>query len=176
VPRLKTVLATDVNLRRLSREDQLAVTFTPEALERAEKLEMLCATLQFALPGVPSIYYGDEQGMEGVGDPFNRGPFHEGSKTLHDFYMRLCKLRNSVDALSTGKVEFQTVNSDVLLVLRYITDGRDIFGEESENSVWLCVINRRETPCPYTAELKCAGLDVYTGTAAPLSGEFIKIQ
>ncbi len=31
--------------------------------------------LQFALPGVPSIYYGDEAGMTGGTDPYNRGSF-----------------------------------------------------------------------------------------------------
>ncbi|EKC50682.1 protein containing Glycosyl hydrolase, family 13, catalytic region domain protein, partial [human gut metagenome] len=28
--------------------------------------------LQFFLPGVPCIYYGDEAGLEGYKDPFNR--------------------------------------------------------------------------------------------------------
>ncbi|UKI36143.1 MAG: hypothetical protein L6V93_19590 [Clostridiales bacterium] len=32
----------------------------------------LCAALQFALPGCACIYYGDEAGMEGFEDPFNR--------------------------------------------------------------------------------------------------------
>ena len=33
----------------------------------------LATLLQFCLPGVPCIYYGDEAGMEGYRDPFNRG-------------------------------------------------------------------------------------------------------
>ena len=34
---------------------------------------MKCAmVLQFFLPGIPSVYYGDEAGMEGYRDPFNR--------------------------------------------------------------------------------------------------------
>ncbi len=41
------------------------------AYRRAEKLEKLALTLQFSVPGVPSIYYGDELGMTGVNDPFN---------------------------------------------------------------------------------------------------------
>ena len=176
VPRLKTVLATDVNLRALSREDQLAVPFTEEALEQAEELEKMCAALQFALPGVPSIYYGDEQGMEGIGDPFNRAPFREGSEDLHECYKQLAALRNSAAALSTGHAVFMAENSEVLLVLRYITDGKDIFGEESENSVWLCVINRSDTAQDYHADCGAAGLGIHTGTAKPFSGEIIRLR
>ncbi len=176
VPRLKTVLACPYNLRSMSREDQLAVRFEQEALERAEKLEKMCAALQFAIPGVPSIYYGDEQGMEGVGDPFNRGPFKEGSRELHDCYARLSALRNSAPALSTGRAQFFAENSDVLLVLRYITDGKDIFDEESENGVYLCVVNRSETEKSYSADCSAAGLGVVTGVAAPVSGEIIRLK
>ena len=176
VPRLKTVLATDVNLRSLSRDDQLAVQFNAAALERAEALEKMCAVLQFALPGVPSIYYGDEQGMEGIGDPFNRAPFKEGSKSLHQHYTELAALRTSSAALSTGQAVFLAENSEVLLVLRYITDGRDIFGEESENAVWLCVINRSDTAQSYHADCSAAGLGIYNGTAKPLSGEIIRLR
>ncbi len=175
VPRLKTALACDVNLRRLSRDEQLAVTLDEAALERGERLEKMCAALQFALPGVPSIYYGDEQGMEGVGDPFNRAPFKEGDRELHDLYRRLSALRSSAPALSTGHALFFAENSDVLLVLRYITDGLDIFGEESENGVWLCVINRAEKPQDYRVDCSAAGLGLHNGTAQPLSGEIIRL-
>lgn len=42
--------------------------------------------LQFALPGVPSIYYGDEAGMTGRTDPYNRGSFPWGKGTpAHGF-------------------------------------------------------------------------------------------
>ena len=160
----------------MSREDQLAVRFEQAALERAEKLEKMCAALQFAIPGVPSIYYGDEQGMEGVGDPFNRGPFKEGHKELHDCYARLAALRNSAPALSTGRAQFFAENSDVLLVLRYITDGKDIFEEESENGVYLCVVNRSETERSYSVDCSAAGLGVVTGVAAPISGEIVRLK
>jgi hypothetical protein len=62
------------------------------------------------------------------------------------------------------------------MVLRYITDGKDVFGQESENSVWLCVINRSDSPQSYTVDCRCAGMESYTGTAAPLSGEIFRIQ
>ena len=175
VARLKNALATPLDLRALSREEQLEVEFSDEAMALAEKRERLCATLQFCLPGVPSIYYGDEQGMEGVGDPFNRLPFREGDKELHEHYARLCALRNGSAALSTGNAVFMADGTDVLLVLRYVADGKDVFGEETENAVFLGVFNRSEEARPYSADCSAAGLGVRTGIAPPLAGEILRL-
>ena len=45
------------------------------------KARLKCAmVLQFFLPGVPCIYYGDESGMQGYKDPFNRQCYNWGSE------------------------------------------------------------------------------------------------
>lgn len=46
-----------------------------EEYERGKKALILASAIQFFLPGVPSIYYGDEIGMQGFEDPINRRPF-----------------------------------------------------------------------------------------------------
>ena len=176
VPRLRNALATKLHLRPLPREEQMAVEFSPQAMEHAITLEKMCAVLQFALPGVPSIYYGDEQGMAGVGDPFNRLPFREGDRELHDFYAALAALRNSAPALSVGEVRFMTMNTELLLVLRYINDGTDALGCPAENGAYLAVIHRGTDSCVYEANCSYAGLGTYVGTAAPLSGEIIRLR
>ena len=176
VPRLKNSLAVPQDLRALSRAEQLLIDFTPADLRRAVTLEKLCAVLQFSLPGVPSIYYGDEQGMEGVGDPFNRLPFREGDGELFAHYAKLCALRASAPALSTGEAKFYAESGDVLVVLRYITDGRDVFGDSAENGVYLCVLTRGVGPRAYSVDCSAAGLGVYSGTAAPESGEIIRLR
>ena len=154
----------------------MALDFSPEALGKALQLERMCAALQFSLPGVPSIYYGDEQGMTGVGDPFNRAPFVEGDRDLHDHYASLASLRNSAAALSVGHVMFAAEDSDVLLVLRYISDGRDAFGLPAENGAYLTVLNRSAETRHYSADCSAAGAGIYCGIAAPMSGEIIKLQ
>ena len=176
VERLRTALATDVWLRSLSREDQLKVEFSQEALDKALVLERLCAVLQFAIPGVPCIYYGDEQGMCGVNDPFNRQPFQEGDSALHDYYARLAGQRQAADALSTGEAMFMAANKDLVLVLRYINNGLDALGMPAENGAYLAVVNRGETPQAYTADCSAAGCGLYTGSIGPLSGEIIKLR
>ena len=176
VERLRTALATDVWLRSLSREDQLKVEFTQEALDRALVLERLCAVLQFAIPGVPCIYYGDEQGMCGVNDPFNRQPFMEGDRALHDYYAHLAAQRQAADALSTGEAEFMAANKDLLLILRYINNGLDALGKPAENGAYLAVVNRGETPQRYTADCRAAGCGWVEGCIGPLQGEIIKLR
>lgn len=144
VERLRTALAADVALKELPRSRQLEVEYTREMLDKGRELSKLCAALQFVIPGVPSVYYGDEQGMTGVCDPFNRQPFKEQDGELCAYYKELATLRNSTPILSTGKAEFMAAGADVLLVLRYIDSGLDEFGESAENGAWLTVINRGE--------------------------------
>ena len=64
----------------------------------------LASLLQFTLPGVPSIYYGDEIGMQGYSDPFNRRFFdtrHQNEELLA-WYRALGKVRGASDVLAKG--------------------------------------------------------------------------
>ncbi len=71
---------------------------------RAKKLLYIAALLQYTLPGIPSLYYGDEAGMEGYGDPFCRGfyPWGKEDAYLVDFYKKLGQFRRSCEAFSDG--------------------------------------------------------------------------
>lgn len=64
----------------------------------------LASTLQFFLPGVPCIYYGDETGMEGYPDPYNRLCFPWGSEdeNLTGWYKKLSHLRKACPAMKEG--------------------------------------------------------------------------
>ena len=167
VERIRSALACDVNIRSLSREEQVKLRFDDARLAKAVELEKLCAVLQFSIPGVPSIYYGDEQGMCGVCDPFNRLPFKEGERGLHDFYAGLARLRNENAVLQTGEVRFIAVSRDMLCVLR--------FDERLEGDVFLAVINRGESS-HFTLDCSAAGLGSYEGDIDACSARIIKIR
>ena len=47
----------------------------------AVKLLKLAYLIVATMPGVPCIYYGDEAGVEGGRDPFNRKPYPGGHET-----------------------------------------------------------------------------------------------
>lgn len=68
-----------------------------------DKLSIAVGML-FTFPGVPCVYYGDEAGMKGEADPYNRGPYPWGrEKTqITAVYSEMISLRKSSDAFSRG--------------------------------------------------------------------------
>lgn len=71
------------------------------------KLLMAASAMQFALPGVPTIYYGDEAGMQGYKDPFNRRcyPWGKENSELVEWYKKLGKIRNENRVFKDGRFE-----------------------------------------------------------------------
>lgn len=76
----------------------------PENRAKGIHLVKLAETILYLLPGVPCIYYGDETGLEGYEDPFNRRCFDWGSenKELIEWFKKLGKLREICPALKDG--------------------------------------------------------------------------
>ncbi len=175
VERLRTALAADSVIKEMSREEQIALSFSEKKLEHAVTLEKLCSAIQFAIPGVPSIYYGDEQGMCGVGDPFNRLPFKEDRQDLHDWYAELSERRNRVEALTTGEVKFMAASDNVLLILRWISGGKDVFGLPAADSAWLIAVNRAKSAVDFTVDCSAAGHGMYHGRIGPETARFIEL-
>ena len=96
---------------------------TADARETALEKLRLAALLQFMLPGVPCIYYGDEAGMEGYRDPFNRAcyPWGKEDEDLIAWYRYLALLRREhVDILKDGKLRNVYSHGDILSFERYV--------------------------------------------------------
>ncbi|MCL2300897.1 MAG: alpha-amylase family glycosyl hydrolase, partial [Firmicutes bacterium] len=64
-------------------------------LDHALSRLKLCAALQYTLPGNPCVYYGDEAGLQGEKDPFNRAcyPWGREDEDLLGWYRALGALR-----------------------------------------------------------------------------------
>ncbi len=74
------------------------------------------SALQFFLPGMPCIYYGDESLMRGGSDPFNRGFFTEDPNSeLFSFIKYLSSLRRSCTDLRCAPLRVSADDRSVTL-------------------------------------------------------------
>lgn len=159
--RALTVLAGEPAGRH-GRAWQAGRELTAGQRERGLCLMKLASALQFCLPGVPCIYYGDEAGMEGYRDPFNRGcyPWGQEEESLLCWYRQLGKLRRHCSVLVEGRFVPLLSPPETLCFLR----------EEEDGSQLLCAVNRGETE--HTVFLP----DRWRNTAVSLGGGRIEEQ
>lgn len=104
----------------------------------------------FALPGVPSIYYGDEIGMEGLSDPYCRLPFEwqrEG-QGLSALVRRLGALRKQWRCLRAGGMGALDAGQDVLCFTRTIRGGTDALGMPAPDQSLVFLANRLADHAP----------------------------
>ncbi|MCL2487386.1 MAG: glycoside hydrolase family 13 protein [Oscillospiraceae bacterium] len=136
--RALTVLGGEYAAGR-GRKWQSEQKMTPEQRQRGLRRMKLAAALQYCLPGVPSVYYGDEAGAEGYRDPFNRGcyPWGKEDAGLLDWYRKLGQLRHSCPALREGKFSRVNAPEGVVAFLRMDKN-------PEKSSALLCAVNREE--------------------------------
>lgn len=115
------------------RHIQASYRLTDEEYEKAKALLKTATVLQYTLPGFPSIYYGDEAGVQGGSDPFNRSFFPWGKEDadLVSWYRHLGEIRKNLDCLREGKF---TPYSAMLSCVAYI--------RRSEKDKILVIANR----------------------------------
>ena len=104
-PRILTALVDDFDG---SREEKARRHLSRNQLDVAYDRLRTASLLQYTLPGSPSLYYGDEAGMEGYRDPFNRRPYPWGREVpeLLSHYQRLGQLRREYEAFRLGDIQF----------------------------------------------------------------------
>lgn len=106
------------------RQWQSSKKLTQKQYEKGIKLLKIASAIQYTLPGVPSLYYGDEAGMQGYKDPFNRVcyPWGNENEELISWYKSLGKVRQQCKCLKDGS--FCTV-SEMLGCLAYTRSGKE---------------------------------------------------
>ena len=87
-----------------------------DRIDDALRRVLLAYAMLYTLPGVPCVYYGDEIGMQGYRDPFNRAYFDWNSteRRLRVPLTNLARLRRSCDAFDGGSMELVEASADVL--------------------------------------------------------------
>jgi glycosidase len=115
----------------------------------------LASLIQFTVPGAPTVYYGDEVGLNGDDDPDDRRTYPwadlggSPDSAMFAHYQALAALRRTVPALTAGV--FQPLLADD-------ADGVAAYGRRTGSSAAVVVVNRsagnQEVRVPMTGYLR----------------------
>jgi len=121
---------------------------SPGDYARGKRRMVAAWQLICALPGMPCLYYGDEAGLTGMADPYNRATYPWGHEdaALVETYRRIMTDRMASPVLRTGSLQLIAPGPDVVLVERRIEGGRDVFGEPAEDGFRILAVNRCGEP------------------------------
>ena len=124
--RILTVLGDPTGGDGKSNAELSALRLSPDARKRAVALLRIASTLQYTVYGFPSVYYGDEAGLEGYHDPFCRRPYPWGDEdpVLTAHYRLLGRFRAAHPALRGGDFRFLYVTDTAFLYERAGGDDR----------------------------------------------------
>jgi glycosidase len=111
--------------------------FNSVNLDEGKLRVQLASLIQFALPGAPTIYYGDEVGLTGADDPDDRRtyPWDAADPDLRDHYRALISARNDNDALTSG---------DFRMLLVDDTNETVAFGRKARRQAAILLLNRSQ--------------------------------
>lgn len=103
-------------------------------LERgiAKRRLRMAYTILATLPGIPTIFYGDEAGLEGYQDPFNRMPYPWGKEDnkLIEYFKKIGKIRMCNSVYREG--EFKLIYLDGKLL---------VYSRESDDESYVTIVN-----------------------------------
>lgn len=112
IERIMTLMSGAPSRHSVDKDTQSAFTLEGEKLLLAKNRSLIILTLQMTLPGVPCIFYGDEIGIWGYGDPFCRRTFpwdniddFDHDQMMRSTYKKMIALRKSSKAFSLGEFE-----------------------------------------------------------------------
>ena len=131
-------------------------------------LQKLAAVIQYTVYGVPSVFYGDEAGVEGYGDPFCRRTFPWGRECVEllEHYTRLGNIREAEKLFVDGEFCVEHASGAFIAYRRY-----------NESEQLTVVVNASDAPVSYSVSHKAVDLITgaeYSGVVPPLTALILK--
>ena len=117
-PRILTLLGAEHI--PAAKEERAAFALSPAQLARGKARLRLAGMLLYGFPGSPTLFYGDEAGMQGFEDPLNRGTYPWGREDtgLLDFFRALGRLRKERRSLQSGSLTYIYAQGGGLVITR----------------------------------------------------------
>ncbi|WP_243135830.1 glycoside hydrolase family 13 protein [Acetobacterium tundrae] len=129
----------------------------------AQKRLKLLSLLQMTFPGVPCIYYGDEAGVQGFEDPYNRGtyPWGKEDEELIGWYKIITEIRANNTVFQDGSWKPYESSDDLF-----------VFERRNEDTCCLCLFNRSLKAVhlfQHQTFSECEGISLLTGKPTPMN-------
>lgn len=136
------------------RAKQVQVKLSEDEIAISKRRLRLAFTMSFTLPGIPSIYYGDETPMFGYRDPFNRKPFEKPNEDneLYKHLKFLGRLRTEYSCFKSGNLSFISA-----------ADGVIAYSRKDENCEVVIILNRGDNDIVYRLQEKYRDYNVIVG-------------
>ena len=150
--RILTVLGADTVPG--TKAERAAFRLSPEQRAKGTALVELAALVLFTFPGSPTVYYGDEAGMEGWEDPMNRAcyPWGQEDEELKARFTRLGRIRRTYEPLKKGIIRWLYTLGPVMAYVR-----------EYRRNRLITVVNASDKPQSLTLPYSNIMTDLLTG-------------
>lgn len=113
VERLVTLMGDVPSRHEVDRDAQAQFSLDGYMLQTARRRAQLIYGMLLTMPGVPCIFYGDELGVQGYGDPFCRSCFPwndmdsvDPNSLMRNWIKNFIAIRKSTKALSVGSFHY----------------------------------------------------------------------
>lgn len=141
---------------------------TLEQYRRGCRMLSLAGIMQFGLPGIPCVYYGDEAGLSGYRDPFNRCcyPWGHENQELIRFFAQLGAVRKNYPIFADAEFIPFTFGRDVCSFARRKGDIAVVFAVNRGDGYQPLSLPEEFFPCETLVLLG----DLREGILGPQSG------
>ena len=146
--RILTVLG-DEDASGLSNHQLARKRMDPGRRNFAIKRLMTAYTILATMPGLPTVFYGDEAGLEGYCDPFNRMPYPWGKEDhrLIEHYRALGRIRRENAVYENGCFRLIHLDNELL-----------VFSRKGEGESYITIVNNCECDLSLSFSKECTEL------------------
>ncbi len=118
--RIITILADEGVGEGKTNAELSELALTDKQLVKGISRVKMAYTILATIPGIPTVFYGDEVGLQGYKDPFNRRPYpwKKQNTAILEYYRMIGEIRKNNDIYTDGDFNLVLLDSEHLIFER----------------------------------------------------------